>query len=262
MPSSAYPPVGNPAVMLLAPDRDILPDGDLVHVECRVDPDRPPLEQVIRRRALLIEVIEGHVVRVVLATARDPEVGLPHLGGAEHRLPPVRPAAGWHDQTAGVGIGARIDIRAGLGVVNWPARVRPDVCGNRGVVGITPINVCRDGQAGILIALLDDLIILQGIGDEEIVHAADRRGHTAPDIQRHRVMRSRSAPFRFNDHDPIPSPRTINGSGRRILQDLYFSDVIGIQPVDIRVRNGCPVDDIERIVVLERADPPDPDGAA
>src|SRR6185312_587715 len=66
------------------------------------------------------------------------------------------------------------------------------------------------------------------------------------------------------DHDhAIAGPRSINRSRRRVLEDLYLGDIVRVQPVEIGVpRYGCAVNDVQRIVVLERGDPSDPDGGA
>ncbi len=107
----------------------------------------------------------------------------------------------------------------------------------------------------------DDLVILQRIQNEEVIVATGGSGHTCSHIHRD-LGRAHASLLRLNDDDPIIGSGTINRSRRRILQDLDGLDIVGIQPVDIGVLNGRPVDDVERIVVLERTDTPDSDGAS
>ena len=93
----------DPAVALLTRDRDVLADADAVDVESGVDAHAPALKQIVRCGALLIQVIERHEVRVVFPAARNREIGVAHLSGPEHRLPPVGPGATRHDQAISVG---------------------------------------------------------------------------------------------------------------------------------------------------------------
>src|SRR5205807_4311718 len=78
------------------------------------------------------------------------------------------------------------------------------------------------------------------------------------DIQLH-FPRSRLSLPRLDDHDAVAGPRPVNRRGRRVFQDLDFSDVVGTQPVEVGVLHRRTVDDVQRIVVLERGDAPDPD---
>ena len=59
----------DPAVGLLAGEREVFADRHLAHVERGVDANRPTLELVERPRTVLLEVVEGNVVRVVRAAA-------------------------------------------------------------------------------------------------------------------------------------------------------------------------------------------------
>src|SRR5438094_506654 len=85
-------------VLVDAREGDILADAHPVDAEGGVDAQGPPLEPVVRRGPILIEVVEGHVVRVILTAARDAEVGVRERRGTEHGLPPVRPGAAPHNQ--------------------------------------------------------------------------------------------------------------------------------------------------------------------
>ena len=266
----AQPGVIEPAVALLTRNREVLAHADTVDVEGGVDAHAPTLEPVVRRGPLLIQVIERHVVRVVLPAARNREIGVAHLSGAEHRLPPVGPGAPRHDQTrsvGGKGIRSRIHHLRTVGVgggVGCSAAladpvVRVDKVGHRWVVGI-PVDVPRDGGSGILVGGLDHLEIIERILDQDIVVPVHRRRHTARHIQRD-LAPPRPPLLGFDEDDAVAGARPVNRRRRCILQHLHRRDVVRVQPVEITVvfpLERCAVDDVQRIVVLERADAPDP----
>ena len=93
--------------------------------------------------------------------------------------------------------------------------------------------------------------------DQDVVKPADRRGHAARDIQGDLPV-SRPSPLRFDEDDAVVGARTVNRRRRRVLQHLHRGDVVRVQEVEVRVLNGRSVDDVQRIVVLERADAADP----
>ena len=248
------------AVAALARQREVLPDGHLVHVERGVHPQAPPLQPGERRGPILIEEIERHEIRVVLSGSRNREVRVAELSGAEHRLPPVGPGAARNDQDSGPVIGAQVHIRAGAGarLARHLAAVGPDVFGNPGVVpeSVVAVDVRGNRQAGVEVAGLHHLEVVQRVLDEERIIPADRGGHAGPDVQGHVVL-PRPPPLRLDDDDAVACPRAVDRSGRGILQDLDGPDFVRVQPVEVGVLHGRPVHDVERIVVLERGDAPD-----
>src|SRR5204863_5550637 len=114
---------------------------------------------------------------------------------------------------------------------------------------------------GIAITPLHDLVVLQRVAHQKIVVATGRRRDAGSDIQLH-LPRSVLYLLRLDDHHAVAGPRPVNRRRRRVFQDLDFSDVVGTQPVEVGVLGRRTVDDVQRIVVLERSDAPDPDGGA
>ena len=86
-----------------------------------------------------------------------------------------------------------------------------------------------------------------------------RRGHAGPDVERH-LLQPRPALFRFDDDDAVARARSIDRRRRAVLQHLHGRDVVRVQEVHVRFRHGRPVDDVERIVVLEARDAADAHG--
>ena len=192
------------------------------------------------------------MVRVILPATGHREVRVGVLSGPEHRLPPVRPGAARHDQVVGILVRARVHIGARSRQLLRPAGIRPNVGRHRGVVSqrVIPVDVCRDSKPGIPIGRLHHLEIVERVQLEDVVHAADGRGHTGSDVQRD-LAPSGFPALRFDDDDAVARSRAVNRCGRGILQDLHGPDLARVQPVEVGVLNGGPFHDEQRIVVLE-----------
>jgi len=268
--------VRNPAEGLLARQRDVPAHDELIHVERGVDAQGAALQPVEGRRSLLIQEIERRVVGVVRTASRNTQVGVRGLSRTEYRLPPVRPGAAGHDQRrASVGrpwpcVRSQVERIGGL----MFTVVRKDERRNRWVVAgaINAVDgLHRIGDRiplayatvthGIAITPLHDLVVLQRVGHQKIVVATERRRDAGSDIQLHFPRSGLSLP-RLDDHHAVAGPRPVNRRRRRVFQDLDFSDVVGTQPVEVGVRDRRTVDDVQRIVVLERGDAPDSDRGA
>ena len=142
------------------------PKVSLPRLNERVDADAPALEVVVRRRAVLIEVVEGDTVGVVLAAARDVQVVVRNRrrvpNTASHQLVPVLP---------GMIRCVRVGILGWIHADRPPERVGPGhraaaaaqvYCGNGRVVGVS-VDVGRDRQPRVQVALLDDLEVVERV---------------------------------------------------------------------------------------------------
>ena len=247
------------AVVLLARQRDVLADTDAVQAERRVDAHGPPLQPGIGGGAVLIEVVERHVVRVILPAARHREVRVTELTGPEHRLPPVRPGAARHDERVGELVRTRVHVGAGSRHLLRPAGVRPDVGRHRRVVSqrIVSVDVRRDVEPGIAVGRFHYLEIVERVQLEDVVHPADRRGHTGFHVQRN-LAPARLAALGLDHDHAVARARAVDRHRRGVLQDVDGRDLVRVQPVQVGVLNGRPVHHVERIVVLKRGDAADP----
>src|SRR5204863_1200013 len=157
------------------------------------------------RGAVLVEVVERHMVRVVVAAARDRQVRVPILTGAEDRFPPVGPRAPGHDQVVRIRIGARIHgHRAGptdAAAALADAVIGPDVGGHARTGGVA-VDVAGDALSGIVVRRFDDLEVVQRILHQDLVIAVRRRRDTGPDVERDLLLPG-PALLRLDDDDAV-----------------------------------------------------------
>ena len=251
------------AVALLPADRDILADRQPIDVECRVHTQRTTLVLAVRAGPILFEIIEGHVVRIVGPAAGETEIRIAELCRTEHRLPPIRPGAARHDQQARVGVrGGVDDERPPKGILAHNGRriyVRPArhlgtrrISVDRQDLGRQRIEGPRNGitRVRIHITALDHVKILERALHQHVVQPAGRRRNAGPDVEPS-LPATRPALLRLDNHDAVAGSRAVNRRARRILQDLDFADVGGVQEVQIGLLHRSPVDDVQRIVVVE-----------
>ena len=248
---------------MLPADRHVLTDRQPADVERRVHAQGAPLELAVRPGAILLEVIEGHVVGVVGAAARQTEIRIAELRRTEDRLPPIRPRAARHDQQVRIrvrgGVDAvrpapdvladdrpRIDVRPArhLWVRGIPVD-RLDLFGHRiqwpgsGITGV-----------GVHVTALDHVEILERVRHQHVVQPAGGRRDAGPDLEPS-LPAAGAAFLRLDDDDAVAGPRPVDRRARRILQHLDFADVRGVQEVQIGLLHRSPVDDVQRIVVVE-----------
>ena len=143
------------AVMPLETERHVLTEVQLAPVECGVDANASALEVVVLRRATLMEIIEGDPICVLVAPSVYFQVVIPDGRRIESLSPPVGAGAAGHDQSARIGVPGQIDVDGTAKRVDSGAR-RVDVLRDRRIVGI-PVDVGRDGQARVDVALSEDL---------------------------------------------------------------------------------------------------------
>ena len=249
--------------MTFAGEGQILAERELVAGERAVHPDVGPPEVVVRGRSILVEEVERDTVAVGLSRTGDAQVDVLHLARrSEHRVPPVGAVTAGLDQAVRVGILADVYTDRPAKCVDAGSRGRRGKCvGRHGrVVGIA-INIGWHRQTRVPVCRFQHLEIIQGVGDQELVVAIGGRGHSSPERRDHPRRARRATLGGFDQDHAVAGARPIDRRGRRVLQHLDRRDVVRVDEVDVGILHRDAVDDVERIIVLERADAADADRA-
>ena len=158
--------IAHAAEVALGRDRGVLAEGELAARELRVGAQAAATELIVRRRALLVEVVRRHAVRVILTRAGHVQVVVPDRSlTVEHRLPPVGALAGGHDQRVRIRVLGHIHVqRTAERVDRAGARGAERVRGERRVVRVA-VHVRRDvlRASRVRVARLDDLEVVERV---------------------------------------------------------------------------------------------------
>ena len=239
---------------MLPADRHVLADRQPADVERRVHAQRAALELAVSASPILLEIVEGDVVRVVGPTAGQTEIGVAELRRTKYSLPPVRPGAPRHDQKAGVGVRRRVDAVGPAPDVLRDDRRRIHVRKPRDLrarrVAVYRQDFLGKVLTGVVIAALDYVEILKRILHQHVVQPTRWRRDAGPDLEP-RLPAAGPAFLGLDDDDAVAGPRPVDRRARRILEDLDFPDVGWVQEVQIGLLHRSPIDDVQRIVVVE-----------
>src|SRR6267154_6859926 len=143
----------------------------------------------------------------------------------------------------------------------YRARSGVIVVGYRRVVRIA-VNTGGHCLTSVDVTLFEHLEIVERAREKNVVVPLGRSCHAGSSPYR-RSRRSDWSILDRLDHDhAVAGPRSVDGRGRRILEDLNRCNVLGVQEVDIRARHRRAVDNVKGIVVLKRADAANSDRAS